>query len=195
MAVIVETGTGSSTSEAYVSVSTVTDYCVKHYAGTTINDAWTAASTAVQEACVRQGAKYLDNTFRRRFKGVRTARDQALQWPRAFVVVDDSRDTVWRTQALNTLVTDNGFLLDSDSIPPRVQNANSELAIRQVVLGSTRLQPDLERGGMVKRQRDKVGSLESETEYFGSAPGRTVYQEVADMLSEFLKPTNTGIRG
>lgn len=132
MALTVETGTGSETAEAYISVA---DADTRRTA-LGANAAWTALTTAQKEAALRKGAEYLEQRYSERWKGRRLNSDQALSWPRY---------DAWA----------HGWYVDSDSVPVAVKNANADLAV--ITLTDT-LNEALERGIV----REKVGPLETE---------------------------------
>lgn len=98
-------------------------------------------TTAEKEAALIIATQYVDFN---NFKGDVADEDQPLQWPRA------------------SAYDRNGYLIPSDAIPKAIKNAVAEYAHRQL---TDDLQGDIVTGGAVKRQIDKVGSLETETEY------------------------------
>lgn len=134
------------------------------------NTAWTGTD-AVKEAALLKAAAYLDGHYCRRFKGEKyQPLDQNMQWPRIGVLID-------------------GFVLGIDVIPQRVKDSQCELAL--IALAAD-LAPNVAAG--VKREKLDV----IETEYFAGAPaGTTVYTAVNNLLSDLLKPINSGdlVRG
>ena len=98
----VETGTGSASSDSYVTVAECDAYHVAH-GGT----AW--AAIVDKEAAIRNATQYLDSMYR--FRGTPTVSGQALRWPRSGVLVD-------------------GYSVDWSSVPKQVKNATCELAAR-----------------------------------------------------------------
>ena len=112
MTLIVEDGSGLSTSESYISVS---DADARHTA--LGNTAWTGAD-AVKESALRRATQYMTQAYRQRWKGTRLLREQALDWPRYGVIVDN-------------------FYLDTVIVPDDVANACADLASCQ--LGKVRL--------------------------------------------------------
>lgn len=133
---------------------------------------WTlTADTATQEVHLRRATAYLDRTYR--FKGLRVERNQALEWPRYVDEFDDS-----------------GFVIPSDEIPQKIKNAQFELA--WVAHGGTDLLATVT-SGAVKVQRERVGPLESETEYFGNLT-RPAYPAVAGLLREYIRGSSARLR-
>lgn len=124
MALNVETGTGSATSEAYISVADASTYHTNRG-----NAAWAAlASDTVREQCLRKATDYMDCMYD--WQGVRSyVTVQFLDWPRAGVVVD-------------------GVSIDSDAVPEAIKRACAELALKAA---TDELLPDLERA--TKREK------------------------------------------
>ena len=132
MALIVETGSGKSDSESYISVADASAY---HTARG--NAAWAALATdAIREQCLRKATEYMISTYRARWQGTRKTEDQALCWPRYDVEVE-------------------GYAIDSDIVPTEIKNACAELALRA---SAADLNPDLTQGVA----REKVGQIEVE---------------------------------
>ena len=74
MALIVEDGTGLSTSEAYISVADASTYFTARG-----NTTWAAISTDdLREAYLRQATEYMTQVYRSRWEGVRYSETQAL---------------------------------------------------------------------------------------------------------------------
>jgi len=123
------------------------------------NDGWTGDATA-KEAALRNATDYLTQRYRLNWYGHRFSLGQALDWPRS---------------GINDVGT--------DEVPREVRHATAEMAL---VALTTDLNAPLERGGQVKRERKKVGPIESETEYADGASGRTRYPAVDGILAPFL---------
>lgn len=133
MTLTVETGTGSASSDALVSIATADAY---HTARG--NATWTGAD-ADKETAIRRATGVLNGYA---WQGLRThGRDQALAWPRSGVIDRE------------------GYGILSDQIPVEIVNACCELALRELVTPGT-LTPDLIPADSVKRE--KVGPLEVE---------------------------------
>lgn len=154
MALVVEDGTGLSTAESYISVA---DAATRH---TNFgNSAWTGTDAA-KEAALRQATAYMEQVYRQRWKGNRHTTDQALSWPRNSVVVD-------------------GFIvIESTVVPPEVENACADLALKAL---TETLAPDLERGVV----REKIGPIE--TEYDRASPQAKRFRAIDLMLAPLLK--------
>jgi len=157
MAFTVESGSGDAGSNAYVSVASVDT----HHADRS-NTAWTDFTTPEKESAIIRASDYIDKRFGRRFRGLRSRKEQGLEWPRMDAFDDD------------------GFLLSgTDDIPRQVEKATAEYALRAAICGtlapdpplpvpkqdltdSSGDRPDQEETGQITRKREKVGPLEEE---------------------------------
>lgn len=83
MALVTEDGTGLSTAESYVSVTTADAYWSARN-----NTTWAALTTAVKEANLRIATEYLSR-YTGKWRGLRVKTTQALDWPRSEVCVDN----------------------------------------------------------------------------------------------------------
>ncbi|NJB67501.1 hypothetical protein GGQ74_001141 [Desulfobaculum xiamenense] len=119
------------------------------------NAAWTGTEDEKAVALVRAG-QYLNGLA---WKGARTARANAMAWPRGGVM--DAEGQEWA----------------ADEIPQAVRDAQCEAALREIEARGS-LQPNLARGGQVKRKKTDV----LETEYFESATPRDRFTAITDML-------------
>lgn len=155
MALVVEDGTGKVDADSYVSVADADTY----HAARGHTD-WVAATSDNRSIALRVATDYLDSAYE--FKGVRSNDIQALEWPRAGASDGD------------------GFTIASDAMPRRLINATAEAAL--LVVQGEELTPNLERGGQIYKQREKVGPLEEETTFTLSAPGSTVWVILNNLL-------------
>lgn len=161
MALVVEDGSAKSDAESYVSVNEADAYFAK-YGNTT----WAGAQNAAKEIALRKATDYMVSTFRGSWAGMRTVAQQALDWPRAYVVVDE-------------------FDIANNVVPREVKAACCELAI--VALTSA-LMPTT--AGRTKK-RVKVGPLE--VEYDGDGSGLTAYVAAVQRLEPFLTAGSGGM--
>lgn len=170
MALIVEDGTGKSDAESYISVADATAYLALHSNPTT----WTDATEADQERYLRMATQYMDSVYGSRWKGTKNTQEQALDWPRYYVV------------------DRNGYAIDNDIVPVKVTYACAELAAKEAA-GTDDLLPDYDDITGIKKQRIKVGPIEDEVEYHGSGshvPSSAKYRLVDALLQEYLEATN-----
>jgi hypothetical protein len=81
MTLIVEDGTGRPDAESYVSAADADAYLSARGIAT-----WANNDTPTKEACLRKAAAFMHNFT---FKGLRVVANQALDWPRSWVQVDN----------------------------------------------------------------------------------------------------------
>ncbi|MBI5111857.1 MAG: hypothetical protein HZA68_07780 [Rhodovulum sp.] len=130
---------------------------------------------AVLPALVRASA-YIDGRYGRRFVGIRAGGyGQALAWPRTGAV------------------TREGFAIPDSAVPPAVENAAYEAALRELAAPGS-LSPDYVAAEQVKRE--KVGPLE--TEYrdvtaLGAEAVRPVVTIIDEMLADLLAAPLPGV--
>jgi hypothetical protein len=155
---IVEDGTGKTNANAYVTEAEADAYVDDH----SQDAVWVAPlSSALKQKAIRLATQYLDATYD--WFGVPTNEDQALDWPREGVPKNDR----WE--------------YDSDEMPQALKDACAELAVKSA--NGTDLLADLTDNGTIKREKSKVGSLESEIEYVDGNSPNTSFQLVDDLLS------------
>lgn len=133
MTLIVEDGTGLSTSESFISVANADARIAALGLSST---EWTALDATGKEQALRRATSHLEGLYRDRWKGTRLLRTQALSWPRYGAVVDE-----WQ--------------IESTLVPTDIANACAELAFKAA---AGDLAPDIERAVI----REKVGPLETE---------------------------------
>lgn len=166
MALVVEDGGGNSLANAYISVA---------YADTYHSDRghtnWTGTNEQ-KEASIIRATDYLDKRFGRKFRGTRQSKSQALEWPR-----------------LDALDNDGYLLAGEDEVPRNLQKACAEYALRALTLGelspdplspvpsqnnsSSAAQSTDVISGFVKAKTEKVGPIETSTEYETSSQTST----------------------
>ena len=118
MTLVVEDGSGLSTSESYISVANAD---ARH---TSLgNTAWTGTDAA-KEAALRKATEYLEQRYASRWRGTRLLRAQRLSWPRYGAEV-------------------HGYTIESTIVPDVVANACADLAVKTL---SETLNADQERG-------------------------------------------------
>jgi hypothetical protein len=162
MTLVVETGSGSATAEAYCSVAEASAY---HSARG--NTAWENLDSDVQEQALRAASDYMVGEYRMRWAGVRLNETQALDWPRSLV---PRRDMV------------SGAYYPDNSIPSEVKNACASLALR----AST---APLRKDQTQRKSSVTVGPIH--TTYEAGSKIAPTYAEVDAMLRPFLT-TGTG---
>lgn len=133
MALTVETGSGSSTADAYISQADADAY----FAERGSPSAWSALSSDGKDAAIRYATTTLDGLYA--WTGTIVLTTQALGWPRS-----GATDREGRTLA-------------SNDVPARVEDAVCELALLHA---GTALNASYARGGAIRRER--VGPLDTE---------------------------------
>ncbi len=140
---VVENGTGLSTANVYVSLATATEY--HRLRG---NDVW--ADSSENDKCVAliRATQYLDTRWS--WLDVRATTTQTLSFPREELYDIDGNDV-------------------SSSVPVEIADACCEYALIVLGTGEALVElsptPDQSTGTKVTMQRDKVGTLETETRY------------------------------
>lgn len=134
------------------------------------NTDWTDEPSSPPDAKVAallRATQYIDGYYRTRFPGRKTAgRAQALEWPRI-----NARDI-------------DGNELADDEIPVEVVHATYEAALRELVSPGILAPDQAATLGAVRRQREKVGPLEEETEFFeGGASTDPLFRRIDQLLS------------
>lgn len=171
MTFVVEDGSGLTNSTSYTSVATADLYMTDlHPADAT----WAAASTDDKQNALMDATRYLDLTYGSRWSERRTNQVQVLDWPRTFV---EDRD---------------GFSIDADEIPLKLQYAATEMAWRaltETILPDTAVGAD-----RISRKRTKVGPIETETTWSGVKNTTKKYDVVHRLVSEFLMPVGQVFR-
>lgn len=161
MALIVETGTADSTSEAYASVAFADAY---HAA--IGNNLWSALQLVEKEQALRRATMFMGQYYRSQWKGLRVSYTQALDWPRYGVQLADLGPY---------------DVIMPDVVPLLVQNANAELAL---IASAGPLNPNLTQSvesvqvGPIKKVYDK------------SSPQGVRYIAISDILRPLLHSSN-----
>lgn len=180
MPLIVENGTAPVGADSYVSVADFATYCAN------IGHDLTGSAEAAQEQALRRATRYIDNTYRARFSGLRTyRRNQNLEWPRtaAFYDYGQPRGPTPYPYWFNYLSEFDQIPVDM--IPPEIIASVCEAAWREVQTPGGLL-PDLERGGAIKML--KAGSVA--IQYADGASATTIFQEIDSVISAILTPVS-----
>lgn len=140
---VVEDGTGLSTANVYISLADATEY--HRIRG---NILWEQSSENNKCVSLIRATQYLDTRWA--WLDVRAYTDQTLSFPRDDIYDIDGNDV-------------------SESVPIEISNACCEYALVALGTGGTMVDlsptPDQTVGTKVTLQRDKVGTLETETRY------------------------------
>lgn len=167
MSLNVETGSGSSTSESYISVASADTYFSDRG-----NATWAALTTAQKEQSLRQASEFMFQRYSAYWDGYRNTSIQALDWPRSYVSIRPAR-------VLYQLYVDNTI------VPVEVQRACAELALKASTY-TDGLLPDVE--DLISEET--IGPIT--TKYNKNSPTSRVYKSVDAMLSPYLKNGGVG---
>lgn len=179
MAFVVEDGTGKADANALLSLAEFKAYQNDRglsYAGK--SDA--EIEHAIVRATVYVGAKY-----RRRWKGMRTHAEQALDWPRTGVITEDYAEPLFIPRIGRTY-PDLAFEVPPNVVPNDVKSATAMLAGRELENPGELMQV-FERGGMVTATTAKAGPVSVSTTYSAGAPAATAYATVDGTLSVYMR--------
>lgn len=161
MTLSVETGSGSATADAFVSVA----FC-DTYHDNRGNAAWASLSNDEKEQAIRRATSFISEGYK--WRGLKTnGRLQALAWPRGHV-----------TDA-------EGFPVESDEVPIEVQRATAEVALVEAATPGS-MSPTYTPNQRVKRIT--VGPITEETDVDGqTAHGeRPVLTVVLDQIGKLI---------
>lgn len=129
MALNVETGTGSPTSESYETIENAAAYAAARGLSFSISG---APAIALAEQAMRRATTWLDGAYRGRFSGWRkNRREQALEWPRSGASDQDCN------------------AIADDEIPVEIKHATIEAAVRELAKPGS-LSPDVTPGKIKK---------------------------------------------
>lgn len=161
---VVEDGAGLSTANSYLSVADADTY----HANVTQSSDWTAATQAARENGLIVATQYLDIHYQGKWRGYKSTQSQSLAWPRYSVEDDD------------------GYYLNSASLPQRLKDACAELALR-VVLGDNLLGVVTE-PGEVTSESVTVGPISTSKTYAGGKPHGYQYPKIRALLKGLIEP-------
>jgi len=161
MSLIVETGSGSSTAESYVSVTEADTYHSNFG-----NTDWSGADS-VKEPHLRKATRAIDRLFHSVWKGYRVSKEQALDFPRYAVEID-------------------GFVQDSDVIPTILKEATYEAALLSIQ--GTDILSDLDSDAPVEAEMVKIGPITVSNKFGGGGKtADTFYRKVFLAIEELIE--------
>lgn len=175
--IVVEDGNALSTANAYVSETFATTY---H--GDRGNVAWAALSSEDMKTAIIKATDYIDKRFGRRFRGYKSQKDQALEWPRTSAYSNSSFSYT-----------------DADVVPRNLQKACAEYALRTISTSELLPDPSTSSSGSLTRDRQVVGPIETQKDFEGALSRDTASSLIsgsnipeypaADLwIEELLKP-------
>lgn len=172
--IIKEDGTGLATANSYATLIEAETYLEN--TGRKSSGAWLTASADEKRAALIQGTDYLDQYYRRRYKGEIFSSVQRLEWPR------------------NNLVDDLDVAIAPADIPEAIGNACIEYAF-EAVAGSLAPTPQFDDTGReIKSKFEKVDVLEERTVYRDkSAKKYKPFPRAELVIRRWLKRSNFGL--
>lgn len=174
MALIVETGTGVSGADSYISLADANTYVSNH--GTSA--AWSAAPEASKEQALRLATQYIDLKYGDRFKGCKTwnsqAKRQSLQWPRRGAIDND------------------GYEYSDDELPACLLSAVVEAALR-VIAGDDLL--GVMDTGIIASESSTIGPLSQSISYVGGKGPYKQYPKIQALIRPIINSSTQMLRG
>jgi hypothetical protein len=178
--ITVETGAVVSGANSYVSLANFKTHCDDR------GRVYTAVyGDEVIKAALVKMADYLDDLP---YRGFKTDRSNPMAWPRYgsdagegnYINILTQPETYW----VGVLDRD-GYWIGISEVPAEVINAQCEGA--WLILTGKDMEPNLDRGGQVKREKYDV----VEFEYFSGASPTTEFKAVANRLRGLLRSSST----
>lgn len=173
--ITVETGAVVAGANSFVSLADFKTYCDNR------GRVYTAiyGDETIKAALIKM-ADYLNDIP---WKGVKTGRDNPMAWPR---YGDESGGSLWNqiqwpASSWVGVLDRDGFYIDTSAVPVEVVKAQNEGT--WLILTGKDMEPVLNRGGQIKRQKVDV----IETEYFATAPPTTEFKAVMNRLRGLLR--------
>lgn len=163
MSITVEDGSIVAGAESYQTVAGADTYHSNRG-----NTSWAALATPAKEQALRKATDYMTQAYRSRWKGFRVDTNQALDWPRAYVYIND--------YAISEEVS-------STTIPSEIKAACSELALRA---STEELAADLDPAVT----SEAIGSLS--VSYAAGTSQVKTYRAIDMILKPYLKSGGSG---
>lgn len=161
MAFTVETGSGLTGANAYLSVAS---FKTHH---TDRGRSYAAYTDPVIQGAIVKATDYIDKLFGRKFRGWKQSGNQGLAWPRV------------------SAFDNSGYALEG--VPAQVAKATAEYAFVALSLGSELAPP--EDTGEVIEATEKVGPIETTYKYAEIGRDTPAYPEADLWISELLQST------
>jgi len=166
MSLVVEDGSGLENSEVYGELEDATEYLAK-FGKTALAD---LATEAEQEAAMREGALYVDQTHGPQLPGERVTGAQAREWPREGASYTDGKE------------------IGGDEVPPDYIHATFEAA--ELAAAGETLIDTTDAGQALKRKKIDV----LEYEWFSPGTTKKTYHVIAGYLRRLLRPVGRIVR-
>jgi hypothetical protein len=174
MTLIVETGSGVTGANTYISLDNFQVHCDDR------NRDYSGYTDEQQEAALIMAGDYLNSLP---WKGVRTGLNNTMQWPRYGTEVGGSswNQLQYPSSTWVGVLDADGWYLPIDAIPTQVIQAQCESA--WLILTGKDMEPSLDRGGQIIREKYDV----IEFQYAPGAPPTTEFKAVSNRLVGLLK--------
>lgn len=166
MVFIVENGTNVPNANSYVDV----EYSKEYFANRLITE-WASYTDEQIQARLIIATQYADMRYSGKFKGDISYDDQSLAFPRDlyFTEVDDIK-TYIIPSILKNAICEYAMSVDGETMSLTTAFATSDTS------------------GEIKRKKEVVGALETETEYFSSSTNGTTIFTTYVMADGLIKP-------
>lgn len=164
MSFIVEDGSLVDNANSYVSVEYANSYFEDKG-----NVLWTSLTTEQIESRLVIATQYIDTIYFNKFKGNIVSDKQSLAFPRDYFIKDDKMLYF---------------------IPKRLKDACCEYAlnVNEETMSLTTTFDTSDTSGEIKRKKEVVGALQTETEYFSSSSNAKVELSVYVLADNLIKP-------
>lgn len=172
MTLIVETGSMVAGAQSYMTVAEADAYHADRG-----NTAWANIPTSIaKEAALRLATDFMVDTYRQYWKGYRNDPNQALDWPRYGVILENDLDLSRYVNVYNRAI--QPYFVPSTIVPREVKEAQAEFAL---VASTGQLNPNVSRG----KKHVKIGSIEVEYDGYGAL--NTRLSVATQRLSVYLR--------
>jgi hypothetical protein len=158
---IQETGSGVTGANTYQTLAGANAYHDASVGGA----AWAAKTEPERNVALAHATRILDTQFR--FQGIRTHQDQPLAFPRAGITVD-------------------GVLVDSETVPAILLDAQSEIALALLTAGAFQIANPASGGADVIKSVS-VGKGAVDVEYQDPAPGSQATNRDKTVVSPYVR--------
>lgn len=175
MSLIVEDGSTVANAQSYISVVAADTYHSDRG-----HPAWALLDLPTKEASLRLATDFMVDSYRNYWKGYRNDPNQALDWPRYGVILENDLDLSRYVNVYNRAI--QPYFVSSTIVPREVKESCAEFAL---VASTGQLNPNVARG----QKRVKIGTLE--VEYDGYAALNTRLSVATGRLSVYLRGLGT----
>lgn len=170
--IVVETGSGLSTANAYQTAADADAIIEELY----LIMGLSAAPSGLSDIHCIAGTWFLEGMFGRSFKGVKSSETQALSFPRV-----GCRDS-------------SGYEYDSDELPSPLLKAHALASYYASTEGSSMI-PNQSNPGAIKRKSVSAGPVSKEIEYVGGMESQKYYSLLDSFISELTRDGSIIVRG